>query len=100
MQDDLSGNQAFDSLVNNLSDNKGLFTTAGKNRINDVWELSDHIKLDYNGNHPEESLFYVDSSNMEIKKCDICVIVVDKENGELINKSEFILYDGTYSKVK
>ena len=88
----------IESINDHESDIEGLHTNGTHNAINGVWELSDSLKLLIDEDDFGQIKLYNGSNQVQIKKCDVCVIVADKESGELIKKSEFTLSKGVFTK--
>lgn len=76
----------------------GLYTDSSRNRINGAWELSDLVKLIVDEEDLQKTKLYNGSKQVKINKCNACIIVVDKETGKLIKKSEFALSGGVLMK--
>ena len=77
----------------------GLYTDARQNGINRAWELSDRVKLVLAGNVVRRAVLYDGTSPVDLHACNICVIIVDKLTGKLINLAEFELTDDGYLKI-
>ena len=93
--DDLSVPDLFGVLPSRV---RGLYTSAVQNRINKSWELSDHVKLTFNNDDISKAALYNDSSIVKVEDCDICTIVVDKDNGELVYTGIFKLDEEEYKQ--
>ena len=74
----------------------GLYTAARQNAASHAWDLSERVKLSIPGDDIRKRKLYDSSSAVEITDCDLCVIVVDKHTGRLIDKAQFNKKDEGY----
>jgi len=78
---------------------RGLYTGARRNGINGAWELSDRVKIVTDQDDTGAALLYNGSGKVSIGDCDFCLVVIDRQSGEMIEKSEFKLEEDIYEKV-
>lgn len=78
---------------------KGLFTRSKRDGINKSWALSGHVRLTVGKKSIREAALYEDAEAIGISDCDLCVIVVDKADGRLVDVAEFNLSGDSYLRL-
>jgi len=80
---------ALRTLLKAKTDVKGLYTEATWNELNQVWELSDRVKLRVMDGDIKNVVLYDGSQSVKIRNCNYAVVVVDRQTGRLLNTVEF-----------
>ena len=80
---------ALRTLLKAKTDVSGLYTEATWNELNQVWELSDRVKLSVKDGNIKNVVLYDGAQSVKIKKCNYVIVVVDRQTGRLLNTVEF-----------